>query len=310
MMSGLFMTHPAFLSLRLTWAGSSSGQRQDAADFLQNLYSMLRPLRRSHLVLGGIDLNGRPEFQTPSTTGNLEYGETDQTGRAASDLFQRLQCWLPSTYSRYHPGESRTFCHPTGASHRIDFVVVSGKARIEQVLSEVLLDVDVGSARDDHFPVTDFLQGIMEKHFSRAAPRPMADFIPQQVWQWRQAKQALKTRTWHRVPLWRDLLERAFDQWRTGLDHSVGVLIARQGLLYQISAAIKFVTDRIKKSIRDALATDAGAQDAHWGGRAHDRTEIGRGGSIFGKQECGEVLQLAAFLQSPMEPLIVEEDIN
>lgn len=130
-----------------------SGQRQDAADFLQNLYSMLRPLRRSHLVLGGIDLNGRPELQTPSTTGNLEYGETDQTGRAASDLFQRLQCWLPSTYSRYHPGESRTFCHPTGASHRIDFVVVSGKARIEQVLSKVHLDVDVGSARDDHFPV-------------------------------------------------------------------------------------------------------------------------------------------------------------
>ena len=95
----------------------------------------------------------------------------------------------------------------------------------------------------------------MEKHFSRAAPRPMADFIPQQVWQWRQAKQALKTRTLHRVPLWRDLLERAFDQWRTGLDDSVGVLIARQGLLYQItSAAIKFVTDRIKKSIRVAKA--------------------------------------------------------
>ena len=41
----------------------------------------------------------------------------------------------------------------------------------------------------------------------------------------------------------------------TGRDDSVGVLIARQGLLYQItSAAIKFVTDRIKKSIRVAKA--------------------------------------------------------
>ena len=106
-----------------------------------------------------MDLNGRPEPDVAGTTGDLQVGETDSTGREAVEFFQRLRCWLPSTFSRYHPGESRAYCHPTGAGHRIDFSVLGGKARVAKVLSEVLTDVDVGSIRDDHFPVSCSLCG-------------------------------------------------------------------------------------------------------------------------------------------------------
>ena len=41
----------------------------------------------------------------------------------------------------------------------------------------------------------------------------------------------------------------------TGIDYSIGVLLERHGLLYQLTAAaIKFVTGRIKQCIRKAKA--------------------------------------------------------
>ena len=45
--------------------------------------------------------------------------------------------------------------------------------------------------------VTQFLRGILDRHFSNDALRPRAEFIPPCVWQWRDAKQAL-LRTRHR----------------------------------------------------------------------------------------------------------------
>ena len=102
--------------------------------------------------------------------------------------------------------------------------------------------------------VTQFLRGILDRHFCNDALRPRAEFIPPCVWQWRDAKQAL-LRTRHREFFWSHLLDRAFAQWKTGIDYSIGVLLERHGLLYQLTAAaIKFVTGRIKQCIRKAKA--------------------------------------------------------
>ena len=283
--------------------------------------------------------------------------------------------------------------------------MLGGKARADQVLSEVLHDVDIGAVRDDHFPVSctlrgvigqwgqarrlckpryngaamltpegrrllgeelgmfvspawsvhpdqhcklvnDFLQNIMRQHFSSDGPRPKADFIPQQVWRWREAKQALKRRTRHRTSLWGDLLERAFAQWRTGADLAVGQILERHGLLYQLtSAAVKFITGKIKRCIRMAKADYLSMLVYREGDRATDvlsqAKRAGVGGTRkrtpwrpmptllqdgtevrnradrdrvwlthFGEQEYGEVVKIEGLLHGPAEPLIIDEQLS
>ncbi|CAE7339529.1 unnamed protein product [Symbiodinium sp. CCMP2456] len=86
-----------------------AGRRADADTFLEELRQHLVPLNTLHLVLGGIDLNGRPPKHVANTTGDLEFGEPDCTGITAADVFKDAACWLPQTYKRYHVGSSVTY---------------------------------------------------------------------------------------------------------------------------------------------------------------------------------------------------------
>ena len=54
----------------------------------------------------------------------------------------------------------------------------------------------------------------------------------------------------HRAKLWRDILIRAFAQWKEGQDYSVSLLLRKQGLLYEIAAAaVKLSTAFIRSKI-------------------------------------------------------------
>ncbi|OLQ05712.1 hypothetical protein AK812_SmicGene11066 [Symbiodinium microadriaticum] len=136
-----------------------SAKQPEALAFLGQLQALLMPYRRSSLIIGGVDLNGRPCVNTEYVTGDLAYGNEDATGIAATRIFAELGIWLPSTYSRFHTGSSATYRHPTGAEHRIDFVVLGGTAAVQETHSHVIQDFDNGSAGDDHYPVRCQLTG-------------------------------------------------------------------------------------------------------------------------------------------------------
>ncbi|CAE7289458.1 unnamed protein product [Symbiodinium sp. CCMP2592] len=116
-----------------------SGQRAEAAKFVSCLKNVLCPLRRSSALIGGIDLNGRPPRDVTGVTGGLECGEADATGIEFAQVLQDLHAWLPSTYQRLHTGPS-------------------------EVCSEVLRQVDLGAARDDHFLTSCALRGVLDHH--------------------------------------------------------------------------------------------------------------------------------------------------
>eukprot|EP00439_Symbiodinium_sp_Y106_P026950 s6463_g3.t1 len=163
-----------------------------------------------------------------------------------------------------------------------------------------------------------------------------------------EAKQALKLRTRHRELLWSVLLERGFDQWRTGIDHSAGLLLERHGLLYQLTAAaIKLVTGRIKhcirtvkaeylsnlvykqgdKAVRCAQSDEKGR--AWWhspsspvatkanlilmsngeeAGTRQDRDQVWL--EQFGEQEHGKVIKIDELIHAPIAPLIIDEQLE
>ena len=193
----------------------------------------------------------------------------------------------------------------------------------------------------------DFLLGIMQTHFSCKDNGPRAVYIPDEVWALRCAKLALKNRTRHRTGLWKDLVGRAFCQWRDSEDFAVAPLVAKQGVLYEIAAAaINFATGRIKLGLRaskkDFLSRIANggvakaaeilsvAKRAGVGGRQARPFHrplpalLMPGGSLcatradrdatwleqFSKQEFGRIVPTADYLSLQDKPVVIDESLD
>ncbi|CAE7031281.1 unnamed protein product [Symbiodinium sp. CCMP2592] len=390
---------PRLLVLEITTAGlrfvifaghcPHTGQRAAASQFIEELRDTLYPLRGAHV------------------TGNLQYGDTDATGREVAAALHDLGMWIPSTFSSYHKGDSFTYRHPQGQLHRLDFVVQGGKLEVCQAASSVLLyELDTGGASDDHWAIrahfrgflpqtgeqtkiwrpqydrvrllsqegkklvaeatqayqpppwstnpdehchhfTSYVQALLEKHFLKQPNAPRADYIPEQTWQLRTAKLALKYKTRHRSNLWSSLLVRAFLQWKDDADFGVSRLIVKHGFLYQLaSTAIGVATNAIKKGIRNAKADYLRTVVRQGGPRPTDilchLKRAGVGGKKtrqpqrqlpllldaaghpvrtrkdrdllwlrhFGKQEVGQIEEVKAFLQREHQPVCIDQELT
>ena len=140
---------------------SRSAERND---FLSCVAPLLRRLKRTHLMLGGIDLNGRIPANYQGVSGDLEFGDADETGWSFAAILADSGLWVPSMYSQLHCGEAATYTHPSGQQHRIDYVLLGGQAIVEKVRSEVDEAFDNGSPQDDHALLWLSLQGYLEAH--------------------------------------------------------------------------------------------------------------------------------------------------
>ena len=137
--------------------------RQTERDaFLTQLQPLLQKLKHATLVLGGIDLNGRIPTPFSGVAGDLEFGEPDEAGWRLAALLADNGMWVPSTYPSIHCGESVTYIHPNGQPHRIDYIIVGGKAGITHARSEVDETFDNGSPQEDHKLLQVCLKGHMD----------------------------------------------------------------------------------------------------------------------------------------------------
>ncbi|CAE7660424.1 unnamed protein product [Symbiodinium sp. CCMP2592] len=121
---------------------------EEAAQFVADLRRVVAPYRNIQLILAGLDLNGRPPPGVLGITGTLECGEADRIGHLATDAFQDLGLWIPSTFPEIHEGQVETY-----RLHRIDFAVTGGSATVLDAYSTVDTSFDSGCERDDHWPV-------------------------------------------------------------------------------------------------------------------------------------------------------------
>ncbi|CAE7906300.1 unnamed protein product [Symbiodinium microadriaticum] len=267
-------------------------RQQERDDFLATLGSLMQRLKHTNLTFGGIDLNGRPPMNFAGVTGDLEFGEPDATGWGLVQILADAGMWIPSTYTQLHCGDSTTYVHPCGQPHRIDYILVGGRALVTDTRSEPDETFDNGSPQEDHtllclhlkgstavrygqrkllrpvydrekilspegralvrealaaFPhpswhthpdqhcvqIEEFLQEKLDLHFAQPPQQRRASYIPDNVWQQRDAKLHFK--------------------YRAQGDFGVGLLLGKQRLFYELaSAAIRFATANIKKCISRA----------------------------------------------------------
>ena len=139
---------------------SNRPEERDA--FLAAVAPLLLRLKHAHVVLGGVDLNGRipPNFQ--GVSGSLEFGEADATGWSFANILADSGLWAPSLFSQLHCGDSATYTHPSGKQHRIDYNLLGGQAVLEKVRSEIDSTFDNGSPQDDHMLLGVSLQGYLD----------------------------------------------------------------------------------------------------------------------------------------------------
>ena len=123
---------------------------RERQQFLTKLRNVLAELKNATLLVCGIDLNGRVPSGYPGVTGDVEYGEADDAGWSFVDSLNNIGGWIPSTYQGIHQGDSETYRHPSGTSHRIDYVALGGRALTHVIGTEIYQDFDNGSPNVDH----------------------------------------------------------------------------------------------------------------------------------------------------------------
>eukprot|EP00438_Fugacium_kawagutii_P029390 Skav213042 [mRNA] locus=scaffold844:715291:720234:- [translate_table: standard] len=62
--------------------------------------------------------------------------------------------WVPATFSRCHEGQTHTWISSTGVKHRLDYICLPQSWKSFVVTSQVSHDIDLATARQDHFVVT------------------------------------------------------------------------------------------------------------------------------------------------------------
>ncbi|OLQ14716.1 hypothetical protein AK812_SmicGene1137 [Symbiodinium microadriaticum] len=118
--------------------------------FIRAAQPLLHRLKHVNLLIGGADLNARIPTDFEDVSGNLHFGEPDETGWRVAAMLAEFGLWVPSTFSPIHCGDSATYTHPNGQQHRIDYILLGGTAVVEQARSEVDDSFDNCSPQEDH----------------------------------------------------------------------------------------------------------------------------------------------------------------
>ncbi|CAE7768865.1 unnamed protein product [Symbiodinium sp. CCMP2592] len=146
-----------------------AGRPQERDQFLELFGGVLAQMKKYHLVVCGVDLNGKIPADYQQVSGDYECEEPDRTGQMCARLLWENGVWAPSMFSALHKGSPWTYHHPLGGESRIDYLFIGGKAVIDATKSYVSAALDNGSPNDDHRAICLEVVGKLEQ--GRQRPR-------------------------------------------------------------------------------------------------------------------------------------------
>ncbi|CAE7261007.1 RE2 [Symbiodinium sp. CCMP2592] len=95
-----------------------------------------------------------------------------------------------------------------------------------------------------------YVLDVLNRHFTIEQGRPRARYITDEIWEWPAKKMRFKQKVQHRRGLWKELVDKAFQQWRGDGVQGLEKLMQTDCLLYQLaSTAIGVITQRIKRAM-------------------------------------------------------------
>ena len=142
--------------LRLCFVSLHAPHQGTEADKLhswweQTIALLKHAATRAPLVLGG-DFNAAVGSQCCNRIGDCWPEEQDTAGTFLAELVTTCSCWLPSTWSHFHSGQSWTYVQKrNGALQRPDFVCLPDCWENACVSSWTDPEIHVGQSYIDHF---------------------------------------------------------------------------------------------------------------------------------------------------------------
>ena len=146
------LQHPAIRLVIVTAHAPTSDKDIEAGQWW-NQVTMKLKLCPKWPVIGLFDANSRVGSKVSPSVGDHGGSQENVAGAMFHEWLLQHEMWLPSTFATSHHGDHHTWYHATGASARLDYVVLSKCFKDLEVQSWVSKDIDLSLQRVDHVPV-------------------------------------------------------------------------------------------------------------------------------------------------------------
>ena len=146
------LQHPA-ISLVIVTAHAPTSDKDTEAGQWWNQVTLKLKLCPKWPVIGLFDANSRVGSKVSPSVGDHGGSHENVAGAMFHEWLLQHEMWLPSTFATSHHGDHHTWYHATGASARLDYVVLSKCFKDLEVQSWVSKDIDLSLQRVDHVPV-------------------------------------------------------------------------------------------------------------------------------------------------------------
>eukprot|EP00438_Fugacium_kawagutii_P014335 Skav219412 [mRNA] locus=scaffold377:97500:103085:+ [translate_table: standard] len=116
------------------------------------------------------NLNAHLGSSTSEAVSSHAAERENEAGHQVHAFLLENRLWAPATFESHHHGSSITWTSPKEGSHRLDYVILPLRWRHVTVHSWVMLEVDLATARQDHFAAAVHLQMIVPqstRHFQK-----------------------------------------------------------------------------------------------------------------------------------------------
>ena len=168
----------------------------------QETAELFRSLSPSTFVWVCIDANASLASQATQYFGLHDAGKTGPQTECFETFLHELELYAPSTFAHFHVGPSTTWSHPSGALHRIDYVLTNHAAFQLTKRTSTMTDYDGSFTHEDHIPVILEAQGwtTLDRGSNRIRWDEEALLDPDICHRFQQALQTLPLPTWEVHP--------------------------------------------------------------------------------------------------------------
>eukprot|EP00438_Fugacium_kawagutii_P017716 Skav233537 [mRNA] locus=scaffold5919:72146:77359:- [translate_table: standard] len=188
------------LRLLVIHAPHESAVNPDPTSWWQFIQDMIQRVASSLplVVLG--DMNAKLGSITSDHVSFLGAEEESSTGHHLHSFLMEHQLWAPATFQAHHDGPSYTWVSHDGHRSRLDYILLPSSWRGFDICSQNDYDVDLATAREDHFLTSMTVVMTVRSEYTQPCARPALDMRklkdPQMVQQFLDYVRSLPSISW------------------------------------------------------------------------------------------------------------------
>ena len=141
------------LDLMVLYAPQRGRPQQEISQWWKDAAEVFRMRTQDIPMFAMGDFNCRIGSVVDDAIGPYAGDIEDEAGRYLRHICNEVDLMIPSTFGHLHEGQASTFTAATGASSRIDFILIPKQCQHDVIRSHVASEIDVMNGDRDHKPL-------------------------------------------------------------------------------------------------------------------------------------------------------------